>query len=265
MMSKPALPTVLTEPDWKKKKGIFAKAGGKTGISEALRQLKLAYDRVNWNAVAWQPALKALGELTPAGLTSIERDYQAARGGLVNLHKALVQVEVVATKTLVKYKKSTLIPASSIKQVEAILKTVKETRLRWAPALADRNWKETLGKFRAQAEENQELAQSILNNCDILAEYLDRLQAKPTMATFTASRPQVLRAAAELIDDIRELDRRSETPGRFRPRVGPFPGFNAINELRVGRGPDTSAADLTKLVLQVRSGLERIRAFARPR
>ncbi len=265
MLTKPIIHIILTEVQWKKKKGVFAKIGGKTGISEAMRAVKLAHDKVKWDKIATKIVLVQAGEnLTPALLDEIDKAYYGARGGLLTLYKAVVVLETTLGKTLEKYKKNPLIPSASLKQVTDMLKQAKITRLAWSPAVSDAAWKKFVAARRAEMDENLEQIRDLLDNLDEVEAYLNRVQARPTVATYNAGRGAVLSLTAEIVKVIEDLSARAGQPGHgVKPHVGRFPGIRGLGLLRQNLAPEAPAAEVLNVISQARSSVGSVREFAR--
>ena len=63
-MAIPTYPVILTQADWNKKKGLFAKMAGETGLGALMLQTETLYKAVDWNKFDVRKVL--------AGLTSAE-------------------------------------------------------------------------------------------------------------------------------------------------------------------------------------------------
>lgn len=139
----PTYPVILTQKDWDKKKGVIAKAYGKTGIGAECAKLEAAYRAVDWSkldiatrfdkemGLAWQKP-----DYTPAKLKGIRDDAAAEASGRLNtLAKALKDFHAFCTPVVAKFKKSN-IPASSAKHVESMQKAAADFAKLVSPQVA---------------------------------------------------------------------------------------------------------------------------------
>ena len=112
------LPPILTKANWDSEKGIIAKMKGETGIGEAMKQVKSAYD-----AVAWEKLDAKMACQNTKDLTVVAKAWAAAEGEWPKINKLREKVKELtdlAEATEKKYKKSSTIPASSTQHVGRI-------------------------------------------------------------------------------------------------------------------------------------------------
>ncbi len=115
-MPAPQLPAILTESDWERNKGTIAKMAGETGIGAALKNVKRAYDAVDWKkfdaAIACKSA-DAPSDIDRA-LTELANEF---RGKVEPLRNELAKVHDLGNKVATKFKSNKLIPSSSTEHV----------------------------------------------------------------------------------------------------------------------------------------------------
>lgn len=114
-------PAVLTNKDWQKKKGPFAKMAGKTGVGEALQACEKAWGAVDWSVFDAQQVRKKGGDVRK-GLKAAEAEYKKSVEGL---RKALLAAIAAADKAVAAFKKNKLIPSSAGKAAADISKTAQ--------------------------------------------------------------------------------------------------------------------------------------------
>ena len=114
-----ALPSVLTESDWNKKKGIIAKMAGETGIGAQLKKVETTYEKVDWtvfDAKAVSKTVQSKDDVDKAILTA-KKVYSSD----VEKHRAeLSKLRDLASKAALSFKKNKLIPKASVEVAEAI-------------------------------------------------------------------------------------------------------------------------------------------------
>jgi hypothetical protein len=128
----PRIPTILTVQDWNSKKGKRGRMAGKTGVGEAMRQVKTAYDRVNWSKLN----IKELEprKIQPWGglgaktydVHALERVVKEAKTELNgNVRQLVIRLKTLsgqAAMTAAMYKKSRWVPSSLRKHTEEVAK-----------------------------------------------------------------------------------------------------------------------------------------------
>lgn len=121
--SKPAYPKTLTHADWQKKRGNIAKLAGPTGIGDALQEVQVAYDSVDWPVLDLFSTIA--GHKNPTSkviafmFADAKREYDAMVDGVLN--KKLKAVAKLASHTATQWKKKPLIPKSSVKALSNVL------------------------------------------------------------------------------------------------------------------------------------------------
>lgn len=117
----PVWPMILTNADWQKKKGAFAKVAGKSGVGEAMTAAEKAFKKIDWNIFVAQSILPAQRDQDvivarkAASITAFKTTVEPTRVQLKKLRD-------VATKTAGDWKKSKLIPSSATKHVQDVAK-----------------------------------------------------------------------------------------------------------------------------------------------
>jgi hypothetical protein len=121
---RPAYPPIMTPADWNKRKGVFAKMHGETGMGKALEACLKAYNGVTWanleigHMPGNQFSIKALDAKKKAALAELNGPVQA-------LVKATNAVATLAAKVQGQFKASKTIPSSSTKHVGDIVSMAK--------------------------------------------------------------------------------------------------------------------------------------------
>jgi|GEM_PF-3086689 len=109
---RPDYDTLLTARNWDKKKGVFAKMVGRTGIGSALQKLEKTYNQVNWDALEMTKK-----KPRPFNLRTWDRMRDDAikemNGGLAKLRKECYTVRDLAKATEAKFKKKKTVPKSA--------------------------------------------------------------------------------------------------------------------------------------------------------
>ena len=117
------LPVILTEANWNKNKGVIAKMHGETGIGAALRDIKVAWDKVDWTKFDPQTLRAKYGfrdndpAQVKAALAQAEKDLQAEFKDVEAVRAKLLAFNKLAATVATKFKNSPTIPASSRKLV----------------------------------------------------------------------------------------------------------------------------------------------------
>ncbi|MCA1974297.1 MAG: hypothetical protein LDL44_15780 [Caenispirillum sp.] len=159
-------PSVLTNKDWQKKKGPFAKMAGKTGLGDELTACEKAWGAVKWAAF---DETKVKNDRT-----AIEGAWKAAQAeykkSVEPLRKALQGVIATAQKTSAAFKKNKLIPSSATKAADDIGKAAE--RLLVATRSIDTKW------FEAKMERYKRM--------DKLRNYEDALKDREFAKEFMA-------------------------------------------------------------------------------
>ncbi|SOD94896.1 hypothetical protein [Caenispirillum bisanense] len=135
-------PAVLTNKDWQKKKGPFAKMAGKTGVGEALQACEKAWGAVDWSVFDAQQVRKKGPGAVVNGFKTAQAEYKKSVEGL---RKALMAAIDAADKSAAAFKKNKLIPSSATKAAADISKMAqfmlvgtKSIDMKDFEALADR-------------------------------------------------------------------------------------------------------------------------------
>jgi hypothetical protein len=110
------LPAILTEANWNKNKGTFAKMAGETGVGAALKKLTDLYNAIDW------AQLEAGGygklhnnEEVDAALVKAKAYYASK---VEPVRTQLRAVEKLGNDTAAKFKANKLIPGASTKHVQ---------------------------------------------------------------------------------------------------------------------------------------------------
>ena len=115
-------PTILTDKDWQKKKGLLAKAGGETGIGAQMDKIQADFKKVDWAVFyAKMVCSKQNGVLLPSHvddkLKLVTQEYNKT---VEPLRAEVNKLTKLAEKTAADWKKSKTIPSSSTKHVALV-------------------------------------------------------------------------------------------------------------------------------------------------
>jgi hypothetical protein len=120
MFANPDWPVILTNADWQKKKGVVAKIAGETGIGEAMTAAQTEFNKINWKSFAATDLLPA-DRHSNSGLLKKRQAALAYHGKTVEpVRTKLKALNTLAKAVAEKWKKNKLIPAGSVKTVEAV-------------------------------------------------------------------------------------------------------------------------------------------------
>lgn len=122
----PEIPPILTETDWNKNKGAFARAAGKTGLGALLKDLGRAYQAIEWAELDVEAALEP-DATKPEAVQALARAEAQAKG-VDRLLDKVEAVEKLARQTQTKFAKHKLIPAASAKHVGKLADAAKTFR-----------------------------------------------------------------------------------------------------------------------------------------
>ena len=141
-MAYPKWPAILMNADWQKKKGAISKMLGKTGVGEAMNAAKALFDKIEWEK------MDALSILPGDRDIPIIRERQKGAKTYYSAHvvpaRALVKkVCDAAEATAKKFKANKLVPASSTKHAEAV---VKEADAFWITLKDNAQWAADMNK-----------------------------------------------------------------------------------------------------------------------
>ena len=117
----PEYPNCLTPQYWDKKKGVFAKMAGETGIGVSLTKLQKVFDATDWKTIQVSDRKPKINDFK---LDAWEKTCkEAAAVGVKELGKlrdAAYETRDLAKETAAKFKKNKLIPKSAVVLCEEI-------------------------------------------------------------------------------------------------------------------------------------------------
>lgn len=187
MPVQPELPAILTKKDWDKNKGTIATMAGKTGIGEAMTEVKAAYDAITWtkfDAMLALPGVKLVEKVTE-GLDAAKSEYKKVEA----LRKKVSALGTLARTTEAKFKKSKTIPASSGKYVGSVAARADS----WTVELKDNSvffmasWK-TFKDLTETLETRKEMGlKSIKGYLVTIAGYAKDVLKDPTVANYNGA------------------------------------------------------------------------------
>src|SRR4030095_6768860 len=123
-MAIPTYPVILTQADWNKKKGIFAKAAGETGIGALMLQTETLYKAVDWNKFDVRKVLAggATGSQAQNGYMDAYNEFAKK---VKPLPDKIGDLEAKAGAVETTFRNSKTIPASSAAHVGKIKAAAK--------------------------------------------------------------------------------------------------------------------------------------------
>jgi hypothetical protein len=122
----PEYPDILTQANWDKKKGVFAKIfGEKTGIGEAMKALKKAYDDVDWEKFKLANHLPQGKEATLEVLDKLKKEAIGQGAKIKALDEKARALERLAEEIHKKFKENKKIPAASTEHVKKVYDAAK--------------------------------------------------------------------------------------------------------------------------------------------
>jgi uncharacterized membrane protein YfbV (UPF0208 family) len=183
MPSLPVWPVILTNADWQRKKGAFAKLAGKTGVGEAMTAAKAAFDKIDFGQMHASKILPADRDV-PNILAEKEKAKAYYASTVVPARAKLKALRDLAETTAKKFKANKLVPSSATAHAEAV---VKAADLMWMTLAGNsqvmndhlKSFDEMVAtKEKNAREETQKLDQTIAN----LEKALKEAAKKPTKA-----------------------------------------------------------------------------------
>lgn len=148
----PVYPVVLTDADWQKKKGLFAKMAGETGIGAAMNKAQAAYKSVKWEAFSVKQAYPTQEAIDAAEKAAREE----ATKSVAVLSKQISALRDLAYAAEKKFKGSKTIPSSATAAAVAVSSECGK----FIPAL--KGLDQVLKEF-AESRKKLQNTQSILN------------------------------------------------------------------------------------------------------
>ena len=120
-MAVKTIPVILTQADWNRKKGVFAKMAGETGIGAAMKAVDDEWKKVDWEALDPNSAYAKSGKLRiPTNHAQLTEAARGERGKVEAVRTKLKTLRDLAKVTETKFKASKVIPSSSRVHVGSI-------------------------------------------------------------------------------------------------------------------------------------------------
>jgi hypothetical protein len=187
-MARKVIPVILTEADWQRQKGAFAKMAGKTGVSEAMKKMKAAFDAVDWDKFDPDAAMAGGGALDTNKLDVAFGEAKKEHPKVELVRKALYELRDVAQKTSARFKANKLIPAASTQHAANVAKAAEHfaVELKSMDVLFENKKKEILTKI---AEYRKLLHTQIAN----LEKGLQTIKQNPTKGVWKTAMHQQIR------------------------------------------------------------------------
>ena len=182
----PSWPASLTDAAWQKKKGSIAKIAGETGIGDAMKTAKTAFDRIDFNTM--EPAQIHPSDRTVENLGAGKQAALAYHRSTIEPARVKIKaIRDLAEKTALDWKKNKLIPKSSTKAAEDVMSDANDlwqTLKSDSPGITEilKRWDEMAERLgQLEAIERKKIAEAIHNLKAALA-----LTAKtPTKSAWT--------------------------------------------------------------------------------
>lgn len=123
-MAIPKYPDILTQTNWNKNKGLFAKAAGETGLGALMQQTETLYKDVDWNKFDVNKAL-AGGATGAAAQEAYQDAYNEFNKKVKPFAAKVAELQNKAAVTETKFKASRTIPSSSTAHVGRVKEAAK--------------------------------------------------------------------------------------------------------------------------------------------
>lgn len=237
------IPTILTDADWQKKKGVFAKMAGETGIGAAMKAVAVEWKKMDWQALdpvdgAWA---KSGLKRTPKNYETLFAQAKAEYTKVAGVRTKVKTLADLAEKVEAKFKASKTIPSSSREHVGKI---AKEADRFWIELKSiDKEWeaeeKKIVAKYRKDLQNTADMfGKSMTSVFDKADKFVDLVKRTPVPATFNNGMPKAARDITQLIANVEKMIKEGIDIGKTAPN----------DELRVlkawsndGRKVDTTA------------------------
>jgi hypothetical protein len=184
---KPELPVILTSKDWDKKKGVFAKMHGKTGIGEQMDKVLAAYNDVAWDKINMVTHQMRWGDVTKKAWDKVLDDAKAeVTGNLAKFSQSLYTLRDLAKKTAEEFKKSKTIPSASVKHVQQVADTADQLGLQMSKNSMSEPLRKMYEEFLEHIDKNmiKTFYSGLKKYLQIHAGTIDQLKAQPTFDNF---------------------------------------------------------------------------------
>lgn len=188
IMAPPEYPTILTNKDWQKKKGLIAKMVGKTGVGEQMDAVENKFKAVDWSKFyAKLVCAKEKGVVASIHVDDKVKEMKSEYGKSVEaLRKEIIKLENVAKKTAETFKKKTGVPKSSTKHAEAVAKAaslfltaMKDNSVYFAQV------EKEFGEEKARIQRLEGIAaKAVLREIDNIVKYAKELKSNPTVEQY---------------------------------------------------------------------------------
>jgi hypothetical protein len=123
-MAIPPYPVILTQADWNKKKGLFAKAAGETGLGALMTECERQYKAVAWTKLDVRKALAggATGAQAQEGYMEAYNEFTKK---VKPLATKVTELQTKAGVTETKFRNTKTIPSSSTAHVTKVKEAAK--------------------------------------------------------------------------------------------------------------------------------------------
>lgn len=251
----PTWPASLTDAEWQKKKGSIAKVAGKTGVGEAIKAAKTAFDKIDFNKAEASQIPPA--ERSEENLTKKAAEALAWHKGTVEPARDKIKdVRDAANKAAASWKKNPVIPKASVKAAEDFA------------ALADNLWIDlktnsvTMTKIlddydrmidtakRIEEAERAKIATSISN----LKKALREVVATPTKAEWGDANTSAHQRCRSMCNAIKAIPSLKKQYWSEWQKYGDFYAKNVV------AGSPTEKAEIIAIVKEVGNSLKTFEA-----
>jgi hypothetical protein len=201
-MALPVYPKILTDADWQKQKGIVAKIVKKeTGIGELMKKLDAAYKAVTWDKF---DAFRALPYNNMRSMEAVDKaivDAKTEHAKVEPVRQAAFALRDQARAIAAEWKKSKLIPSSSIKHVEEVAKACEQLALECKSMDL-----KSFDEMRVQIRENEAKAREMVKTWSAaIRTGAAAVNTTPTIETYNAKLYQKIRGMGTAVSNIPEL------------------------------------------------------------
>ena len=208
-MAPKKIPVILTDADWQKKKGVIAKAAGKTGIGPAMKAMEAEWKKVDWDDLDPNLVWAKTGmQRTPANFPAAFKVAKTAYGKVTALRSKVKSLADLAEKTEAKFKSSKVIPSSSREHVGKIAKAADQL---WIELKSiDQVW---LAEEKAvKAHYNTKLKQTADNLGKAIPivlgraeKFIEAVKKDPKPKIFNDAMPKVARDITQQIGNVEKI------------------------------------------------------------
>lgn len=208
-MAPKKIPVILTDADWQKKKGVIAKAAGKTGIGPAMKAVDAEWKKVAWDDLDPDLVWSKTGlQRTPANFPAAFKVAKAAYAKVTAVRSKVKTLADLAEKTEAKFKSSKVIPSSSREHVGKIAKAADQL---WIELKSiDQIWvaeekavkQHYATKLKQTSDNLGKAIPIVLGRAD---KFIEAVKKDPQPKTFNDGMPKVARDITQQIGNVEKI------------------------------------------------------------